>query len=271
MRGIFNRMVVAGLIGLGVIASHARASAIMNYTLTTTTNAGGLSGKWQLFEQNTYDNVAAASGFTAAHPSSGLYNFHVTVKSSGAVTIGSSASVKAPTGHDVDSDISNGFVILPGNNYSPSGQGSQTLFGGQPLTYLTNPPGDVNNVYLGVGNVAETVNVSDDGSNDPSPGIISTINIANPVLIGTGTWTQTGQGGTIFVDVSTRLIDQELLPNPMPTPAPFFAPSIQGVNPDSITDGSVNVPAVPEPASSGVLLAGGLMTLARRRRASSRV
>jgi hypothetical protein len=40
------------------------------------------------------------------------------------------------------------------------------------------------------------------------------------VLIGTGIWTQTGLGGTIFVDTSRPVIlnGQRLLPNPMPAP-----------------------------------------------------
>jgi hypothetical protein len=251
------------------MASQARASAIVNFTVTITTNGGGLSGKWQVFESSTYDGATATSGFTTGNPSSGLDDFNVTVKGTGAVIIGSAASVKAPKGSDVDSGVSNGFVVLTGNTFSATGNGSQDLFSGQPLTYQINTPGDVKSIYTGVGNVAESVNVSDDGSNDPNPGTVTPLAIADPVLLGTGSWTQSGAGGTVTIDlVNTTNKGQALLPTVMPTPTTVNPPGIAATNPDSVTGNSATVAAttVPEPAAVGLLLVGGLMTLARRRR-----
>jgi hypothetical protein len=268
MRKFWKQFVAAGAIGLGLMAAKAEANAIVNYTVTITTNIGGNSGKWQVFESNTYDNNTGTSGFTSASPSSGLDDFNVTVKGTGGVAIGSAATVKAPKGSDAENGFSNGFSTLVGNTFVATGNGSQKLFGGQPLTYQTNDSGDVNSIYTGVGDVAETVNTSDSGDNDPAPGsTILTVSIAKPVLIGTGTWTQNGTGGTITVDLTqTTTAGQALLPTVMPTPTVTNPPGVAAVNPDSITGNSATVAAVPEPASFGLLVAGGLMTLARRRR-----
>ncbi len=252
MRHSIKTLGIAALLGLGLMASSARAAEIMNLTVTFTENGTNTGGTWSAFEQNS--DTSLTSGLAGI-------KFDITV--TGGVTITTGAN-KLPFGSDAS---------LGGTGFS--GNRTNGVLGGGMITGMTanqstsntlNNAGDVTSIFPGVGNVAETLNAGDDGSGDggvgDQPGNITHVTVAFPALIASGTWTDPTAGpGKIFVSTSTLLTT--LLPNPLPA-ATTSGKSVQTFSPSAIN----STPALinqPEPASIGLLAIGGLMAFARRR------
>jgi len=260
MRHSLKAMCAAVLLGMGLMTSQAHAIVTENFTVTFTPTGSGATGTWKAFEQTTYTGGSASNGLAGIQ-------FNVTTTGGIALTSG---ILQLPSGFDSDpgSFGSSGFVLFKTNGSISGGQITGMRVA-QALSYQVNPAGDVFNVYTGVGNVAETIPTSDDGSGDggvgDAPGVINgTKTVTLPVLIASGAYTNNGTGGTISTFSQTTL--DNLLPVPMPSDQ---GGNIQSFSPDALNFTPATVPGfgnIPEPASIGLMALGGLMTLSRRRR-----
>jgi len=252
MRHSLKALGAAVLLGLGLMTSQAHATTTAVFTVTVTNPSG--PGTWKAFEQNVY---------TAGSASSGLAGINFNVTTTGGVKI-ATGTFSLPSGFDTDSGTSNGFTVFKSNGTLSGGQ-LTGLAGAQASNYQVNPAGDVFNIYTGVGNMAETIPTSDDGSGDggvgDAPGVITTKTITLPVLIAQGTYTVTGSG-SITASTTTDLMT--VLPSPMPSAGSNVATN----SPDAVTPGSAFI-NVPEPGTLGILALGSIMALARHRRTKS--
>lgn len=239
-------VVAAMIVGFSTRQAHGLVTVVLS--IGSTPSASGNGGVWSVYEQNIY---------TGGSSSSGLAGIQVHVQGSGGVTITSPGVVMLPQGHDY-SIGSTGFTLFRGTSLV---NGVATITAAQQIFYATNPAHDVTGAYLHVGDVAETINTGDDGSNDPNPGVITTATVADPVLIATGNYNYAGFDGSISFSGATTLTS--LLPATMPTATTVNPPPITTFSPDVV----VNDPAeVPEPASGVLLLVGCIGFLNRRRR-----
>jgi hypothetical protein len=254
---IVMALFVTGLFNSKTQAQSGTINAQATLTVIASPNISGNAGTWQVVEQTT----------SSTHASGGLEAVQFSLVSSGGISITSSL-LQLPGAFDTDSLTGNGFVL-----YRSSGN----LVGGQVIdirtsqstNYSVNPAGDVYNIYGGVGDQAETVNTSDDGSGDgglgDAPGNINgTRTFALPVLIASGAYSNSGAGGTISIfDGPLDLPQIVLLPVPMP---PADGNTFQERTPNGLVIQNANIPAVPEPTSVAILTISSLTFLQRRRR-----
>jgi hypothetical protein len=245
------KVIVVGLMFMTFAALPAFASITIQLSLVVSPSFGS-SGTWQAFEQNIYTNGSTSSG---------LDDITFGVSTTGAVQV-TSAHVALPTSFDPDSSSANGFSVFRSNGSISGGQLTAAA-AAQSFTYSVNPAGDVYNVFQGIGDVAETIPVADDGTgnggNGDAPGNLTTIHVALPVLIGFGNWSNSGPAGTMTIVPSVS--GTSLLPSPMPAPDGRI---FQGMLADAATGNTVSI--VPEPMSASLILIGGLGFLGRRRR-----
>lgn len=246
-------LVAAGLSAPMIVASTVQAAAIVDLTIAYTATSGS-GGTWTAYEQNAGDT-----------PQSGLGGIEFSVTGSGGITVATSR-ISLPDGNDDDLGET-GFDTLRQNDGVPTG--GTTVVAGVDISayqfsstgYEENSYNDATNYYTGVGNVAETINTGDSG------GTPTDKSVADPVVIGTGTYTNNGSGGMLTVSSDPTLVT--LLPDPMPTPAPYGSTTVSPVStfsPDTVNNGSVTIPGVPEPTSVALLAVGAIGMVKRRRR-----
>lgn len=246
------KFVVAIVGALCGLSPAVQASSTVVLSVTVQPNPDQISGKWSIFEQNLY---------TAGSSSSGLAGIQVQIGATGGVILTFPGPIKLPTASDYDVGNTGFWASRSTFTSHADPHGTITAKAAQASTYSINPPGDVTNIYLGMGNMAETINTGDDGTGDPNMGFVTTAAIADPVLIVTGNYTNAGLG-TITVSAGTSNI--ALLPATMPTPGLDSPnpPTVNTFNPDAIVNGTVNVP---EPASGMLFLLISTGLLRRRR------
>ena len=142
-----------------------------------------------------------------------------------------SVTNRLPTGND-DELGPTGFTFFRSNGTLAGGSDKDISGFQNPGTYSVNTAGDVTNVYAGVGNKAEMINVGDSGGTPTNKAV------ALPVLVATGKYS--GTSGTLTVASDPSRV--ALLPDPQtfPTVGPGqTSPTYMTHSPDMVTGQTV--------------------------------
>lgn len=165
-------------------------------TLQLTLSVDSSTSSFSVFEQNVNPTDTV-----------GLEGLGFDVLGAGGASV-VSVTNRLPTGND-DELGPTGFTFFRSNG-TLSGGSDKDISGFQnPGTYSVNTAGDVTNVYTGVGNKAEMINVGDSGGTPTNKAI------ALPVLVATGKYSGTSGTLTVASDPSRAA----LLPDPQTFPS----------------------------------------------------
>jgi len=229
-RGFIHFVAALGILGL---LSSAQA-AVVTLTMTFTPSASSTTGTWRVF------------GSDSLNDNAGIADYALSLGRTGGITITSSTQNGPRVADDGNGNVA-GFGSFRSNGTLGVGMTSaQDVIGFQ----------DPIDVIQGVGQHAFIADFSSNGTGG------GTANIAFPVLLASGGYANDGTGGTITANVTPGSFINVLNGTGFGT---WQGPA--NVSGAQVVPGGVSIPAVPEPATIGLLAVGMIGFLGRRRQA----